>query len=112
MQHSQTKHTHILKKMALIRYPNRVVNCHGKLELTMEEFKKWLKKFDEDGDGRISAEELREAIHTTGGWFCKWKAKRVLKAVDTNSDGFIDESEMPKLVLFAQKQFGLRVVGF
>ncbi|KAL1540434.1 hypothetical protein AAHA92_24789 [Salvia divinorum] len=98
--------------MALIRYPNRVLNCHGKVELTMEEFKKWLKKFDEDGDGRISVEELREAIHATGGWFCKRKAKRVLKAVDTNSDGFIDESEMPKLVLFAQKQFGLRVVGF
>ncbi|KAH6782343.1 hypothetical protein C2S51_007636 [Perilla frutescens var. frutescens] len=91
---------------------NRVRNNHGKVEVSMEEFKKWLKKFDIDGDGRISVEELREAIHATGGWFCRWKAKRVLKAVDTNSDGFIDDSEMCKLVVFAQKQFGLRVVSF
>lgn len=87
---------------------------HAKVEeVTMEEFKKWLlRNFDENGDGRISVEELRDAIRYSGGWFSSWRAKRVLKAVDSNSNGFIDDSEMSKLVIFAQKQFGLKVVGF
>lgn len=91
---------------------NRVRNSHGKVEISLEELKKWLKKFDRDGDGRISVKELQEAIHATGGWLCYWKAKRIVKAVDANSNGYIDDDEISKLVVFAQKQFGFRVVNF
>ncbi|KAL7117073.1 hypothetical protein ACP275_03G048300 [Erythranthe tilingii] len=93
-----------------IKISPRVVSSDGKVEVSMEEFKKWLKKFDDNRDGKINAEELREAIRATGGRFCKLKANRVLKSVDSNSDGFVDEREMNKLVVFAQKQFGLRIV--
>lgn len=98
--------------MAIIR--RTVPKGHAKAEeVSVEEFKKWLlQNFDADGDGRISVEELRDAIRYSGGWFSSWRAKRVVKAVDSNSNGFIDDSEMPKLVIFAQKQFGLRVTGF
>lgn len=91
---------------------NRVLNPDDKVEVSMDEFKKWLKKFDENRDGRISADELREAIRATGGRFCRWKANRVLKSIDTNSNGFIDDTEISKLVILAQKQFGLKVVAF
>ncbi|KAG6438139.1 hypothetical protein SASPL_103076 [Salvia splendens] len=83
----------------------------GKVEVTMDEFKRWLKKFDDNGDGQISVEELREAIRATGGWFSTAKASRIFKSVDTKSKGFIDDSQIPMLQLFAQKQFGLKIVA-
>ncbi|KAH6782344.1 hypothetical protein C2S51_007637 [Perilla frutescens var. frutescens] len=83
----------------------------GEHEISPEEFKKWLKKFDADRDGRISVAELRQAILATGGWFSKSKAKRVLKSVDTNSDGFLDDNEISKLLVFAMKQFNLKIVA-
>lgn len=77
-------------------------------EVSMEEFKKWLKQFDGDGDGRIDKEE--EAIRATGGWFTKVKARRLLNSVDRNSNGFLDDDEITKLAVFAHKQFGFRIV--
>ncbi|KAL0360821.1 UNVERIFIED_CONTAM: hypothetical protein Sradi_3766600 [Sesamum radiatum] len=78
----------------------------------MEEFKKWLMRFDRDRDGRINMEELRQAIYDTGGLFCRWKAGRAMKQADTNSNRVIDDNEISNLVPFAQKQFGLKVVAF
>ncbi|KAL8513947.1 hypothetical protein ACS0TY_013167 [Phlomoides rotata] len=90
----------------------RVLNPDDKVEVSMEEFKKWLSKFDKNRDGRISADELREAIRANRGRFCKWKANRVLKSIDTNSNGFVDDGEISMLVILAQKQFGLKIVAF
>lgn len=83
----------------------------GKVEITMDEFKRWLKKFDDNGDGRISVEELREAIRATRGWFSTAKAGRVFKSVDTSHKGFIDDNQIPMLQVFAQKQFGFKIVA-
>ncbi|KAK4429004.1 hypothetical protein Salat_1200400 [Sesamum alatum] len=83
----------------------------GKVEVSEQEFKKWLKKFDVDGDGRISAEELREAIRAKGGWFSKWKAKRGVKTADKDRNGVIDDDEIGNLVEFAKKHLGLRVIS-
>ncbi|KAL1546975.1 hypothetical protein AAHA92_23502 [Salvia divinorum] len=77
--------------------------------LSMGEFKKWLMKFDADLDGRISVEELREAIRASGAWFSTAKAKRMMKSADKNSNGFIDENEISMLVAFALQQMGLKV---
>lgn len=81
--------------------------------MSMEEFKKCLKKFDVNGDGRINKEELREFIrHNGGGWFMRHAmAKRVIEAVDTNCNGFIDDNEIDKLQVFAIK-LGFQIVTF
>lgn len=88
----------------------RSVTPDGKREMTIEEFKKWLKKFDKDKDGKISRDELREVVRAKGGWFSTHKSKRGLKLADTNSNGFIDDSEISNLVEFAQRELGIRIV--
>ncbi|KAK9270052.1 hypothetical protein L1049_025625 [Liquidambar formosana] len=83
----------------------------GKREMSMEEFKGWLKKFDADKDGKISKDELREAIRATGGWFSKWKSRRGVRTADANHNGFIDDNEINNLEEFAQKQLGVRIIS-
>ncbi|KAK4859146.1 hypothetical protein QYF36_000178 [Acer negundo] len=84
----------------------------GKREMTINEFKRWLKKFDADKDGKISRKELAEAVHVSGGWFAKLKAKREIRKVDSNGNGYVDESEFKNLVKFAEKQLGVRILHF
>ncbi|KAK3028273.1 hypothetical protein RJ639_037450 [Escallonia herrerae] len=79
--------------------------------MTIEEFKQWLKRFDADADARISKDELRDVIRATGGWFSSWKAKRGVKSADTNRSGFVDESDINNLVLFALKELGIRITA-
>ncbi|MQM14750.1 hypothetical protein Taro_047685 [Colocasia esculenta] len=81
-------------------------------ELTVEEFKEWLKRFDTDKDGRISREELRQAIRRIGGRFSAWKSSRGIREADANGDGYIDDAEIEKLVAFAQRNLGLRIVEY
>ncbi|KAM7517077.1 hypothetical protein LguiA_006660 [Lonicera macranthoides] len=90
----------------------RNVTTDGKREMTMDEFKRWLKKFDTDNDSRISRDELREAVRANGGWFSKWKGKRGMKSADINGNGFIDESEIISLLDFAEKVLGVRIVAY
>lgn len=86
----------------------------GKYESGDEELKKWFKKFDSDGDGRITVEELQKAIEANSSWFSrlfsKSKAKRGMKLADKDSNGVIDEKEMAKLVDFARKELSLDIV--
>ncbi|PIA46328.1 hypothetical protein AQUCO_01500091v1 [Aquilegia coerulea] len=90
-------------------YP-RSISSHGKRQMTIEEFKQWLKQFDYDGDGRISKEELREALRSVGGWFTTWKSGRGIKSADTNGNGYIDDTEINNLISFAEKRFGVKIV--
>ncbi|PHT66476.1 hypothetical protein T459_30901 [Capsicum annuum] len=85
-------------------------SADGKLEMNLEEFKEWLKKFDVDKDGKISKEELQEVVRSTGGRFCRIKGWRGMKFADTNESGFIDENELNNLVEFAQKYLHVRIV--
>ncbi|KAL8128121.1 hypothetical protein AgCh_014907 [Apium graveolens] len=78
-------------------------------EMTVEQFKRWLKRFDSDRDGRISKSELREAVRANGGWFSRWKGRQGIRNADNNNDGFVDESEMKNLVEFAQAEFGVTI---
>lgn len=95
-----------------ISYATRNVTTDGKREMTVEEFKRWLKKFDADNDCRISRYELREAVRATGVWFSTSKGKQGVKSADINGDGFIDESEIISLVDFAEKELGVRIVAY
>ncbi|KAJ1291907.1 hypothetical protein BS78_02G352100 [Paspalum vaginatum] len=80
-------------------------------DMTLEDFKAWLKQFDADGDGRISRNELREALRhrLRGGWFTTWRSGRALRHADKNSSGFLDDSEIENLVAFAQKDLGMKI---
>ncbi|XP_072973229.1 uncharacterized protein [Typha angustifolia] len=81
-------------------------------DMTVEEFKEWLKKFDMDKDGRISREELQRAIRSVRGRFSGWKSSRGIRQADADGDGYIDDNEIDNLVEFAQKRLGLRIVAF
>ncbi|KAJ8539505.1 hypothetical protein K7X08_013757 [Anisodus acutangulus] len=75
--------------------------------MSLQEFKKWLKRFDLDKDGKISKEELRDAIRANGGgWFSRLKGSHGIKVADTNGNGYIDDKEFKNLVEFAQKNLG------
>ncbi|KAG5542169.1 hypothetical protein RHGRI_021885 [Rhododendron griersonianum] len=78
--------------------------------MTMDQFKEWIKQFDGDADGRISRDELQEAIRSTRAWFSGWKAKRGVKAADANRDGFIDDSEITALMEFAEKNLSIKIM--
>lgn len=74
------------------------ISDNGKRVMSIEEFKRWLKTFDADKDGKISRAELEEAIRVTGGWFARWKGQKGLRLADSNGNGLIDDSELKNLV--------------
>ncbi|MBA0818628.1 hypothetical protein Gohar_028307 [Gossypium harknessii] len=89
----------------------RAYSVDGKREMTIDEFKRWLKKFDDDKDGRISRDELANAIRVSnGGWFTRRKSKRVIRSVDANGSGFIDDNEIKNLAEFAEKHLNVRIL--
>lgn len=100
--------------MAIKSYYRSVhVYRDGKIEMSVKEFKKWLKKFDADKDGRISQEELGEAIRATAtgvSWFSTLKSKDGIRYADKNHDGFIQDDEIHNLKEFALKHLGIRIV--
>ncbi|CAB4266381.1 unnamed protein product [Prunus armeniaca] len=54
-----------------------------------------------DKDGRISKEELRQAICATRGRFVTFKSRLGLRSTNADRNGFIDEDELNNLVDFA-----------
>ncbi|KAH1057828.1 hypothetical protein J1N35_035893 [Gossypium stocksii] len=83
----------------------------GKREMTMDEFQRWLKKFDDDKDGRISRDELADAIRVSrGGWFTGRKSKRIIGSVDADRNGFIDDNEIKNLAEFAEKYLNIKIL--
>ncbi|KAI4336968.1 hypothetical protein L6164_015433 [Bauhinia variegata] len=90
----------------------RDVGADGKHVMSVDEFKRWLNRFDTNNDGRISKAELREAVRQTGAHFATWKTSRGFKSADINGDGFIDKNEFKNLVDFAEKYLNIIVVNF
>ncbi|KAK9109184.1 hypothetical protein Sjap_017244 [Stephania japonica] len=84
----------------------------SKKEMTLEEFKEWLIQFDDDGDKRISRDELRDALQTLGEWFTSWKSKQGLESADLNCNGVIDENELNYLVVFAKQTLDFNIVVY
>ena len=98
------KKTPVIAKMAI---KSCRISVEGKRVMSIEEFKRWLKTFDADKDGRISRKELEDAI--PGGWFTRWKGKREIRSADSDGNGFIEESEINILLEFAQKYLGVKI---
>lgn len=65
-----------------------------------EDVQKLFSRFDKDGNGRISAEELRHILVLLGHGITPAEIGKVLREVDTNHDGIIDYRE------FARWAFG------
>jgi Ca2+-binding EF-hand superfamily protein len=92
----------------------------GKIELAKlpervpQEQKDKMKAADKDGDGFLTAEEMkalapkfeRPAFLAEGGKIDVAKLTEALKAADKNNDGFIDQDERKDAVDAAQKKFG------
>ncbi|KAK4277495.1 hypothetical protein QN277_015487 [Acacia crassicarpa] len=84
----------------------------GKRVMSLEEFKRWLRCFDSNRDGRISHSELREAVRLSSGLFASWKSKSDIESSDANHNGFIDDCEFRNLAHFAEKYLHITITRF
>ena len=58
--------------------------------------------FDADGDGRISAEELRAVLASLGDERCSVEdCRRMIGGVDTDGDGFVCFNEFTRMMMLA-----------
>ncbi|KVI02684.1 Calcium-binding EF-hand [Cynara cardunculus var. scolymus] len=88
----------------------RCIRLEPNRSMTVDEFRAWLRTYDDNHDGRISQEELKEALHGLKIWFGRWKAQKAMASVDSNRSGAIDNAtEMEKLVKFAQKHLHFKI---
>ncbi|KAE8665185.1 BRI1 kinase inhibitor 1 [Hibiscus syriacus] len=88
----------------------RSYSVDGKCVMTIDEFKRWLKKFDEDRDGKIRRDELADAVRVSGGRFARRKSKRGIRSMDDKGNGFVDEIEIKNLAEFAEKHLNVRIL--
>ncbi|GJN13836.1 hypothetical protein PR202_gb00584 [Eleusine coracana subsp. coracana] len=64
------------------------------------ELKETFAVFDADGDGRISAEELREVLASLGDDRCSVEdCRRMIRGVDTDGDGFVCFEEFTRMMM-------------
>ncbi|KAG2715115.1 hypothetical protein I3843_03G065400 [Carya illinoinensis] len=60
---------------------------------SMDEVKKIFNKFDKNGDGKISCDELKYILHALGSKTSSDEVKRIMSEVDKDGDGFINLEE-------------------
>ncbi|KAK6278232.1 hypothetical protein POUND7_018555 [Theobroma cacao] len=76
------------------------------LPLSEEQLRGLLKRYDSNGDGRLSKNELKTAFRSLGLRFSSWRAGRALRHADANGDGFISDEEINELVRYATTRWG------
>ncbi|PIM97076.1 hypothetical protein CDL12_30462 [Handroanthus impetiginosus] len=82
----------------------------GKTQISVDEFKKWLMKFDQNKDGRISRSELRDAIKSRGARFTWWRSGCAMGKADVDGSGYIDEDEINYLLRFAKEKLRFEIL--
>ncbi|PON81402.1 Parvalbumin [Trema orientale] len=60
---------------------------------TMDDVRKVFNKFDSNGDGRISCDELRGMLLALGSKTSTEEVKRIMAEIDKDGDGYIDLKE-------------------
>ncbi|KAM3275793.1 hypothetical protein ACQJBY_044264 [Aegilops geniculata] len=85
--------------------------CVAGDDMTADEFKEWIRRFDADRDGRISRDELRRAMRALRVRFTRRRSRSGISYADADGDGYIDDSEIDGLVEFARTNLGLRIVA-
>lgn len=64
----------------------------------VDELQLCFEKFDKNGDGQISLEELREVMNGLGEKLTEQELKDMMQDADTNHDGYIDFQEFKALM--------------
>ncbi|KAK4564983.1 hypothetical protein RGQ29_006860 [Quercus rubra] len=60
---------------------------------TTDEVKKIFNKFDKNGDGKISRDELKDILHALGSRTTSDEVSRIMSEIDKDGDGFISLDE-------------------
>ncbi|KAL5715854.1 hypothetical protein ACHQM5_017618 [Ranunculus cassubicifolius] len=66
---------------------------------SMEDLEQIFKRFDTNGDGKISISELKSVITALGSEPSPTELQTMMAAIDTNGDGFIDLKEFSEFYL-------------
>lgn len=85
-------------------WPWARTNNRGSVPLNEAQLKSWFTLFDANKDGRLSKEELKNALEGLGSTFPAWRAWRALRHADENGDGYISEEELDGLVKYIVKR--------
>ncbi|XAR61878.1 hypothetical protein NMG60_11016421 [Bertholletia excelsa] len=73
--------------------------------------KEFLRRYDRDGDGRISRQELKLAFKSQGLYFAGRRARKAIRYADANGDGYISDQELNELLQYASSEWGFKVVN-
>ncbi|KAK8960877.1 putative calcium-binding protein CML41 [Platanthera guangdongensis] len=68
------------------------------MEHAQDCFREVFLRYDADGDGRISSEELRSFLAWAGDVLSKEEVAELVRDLDSDGDGFIDYEEFVRLV--------------
>lgn len=71
----------------------------GKLISEEEEIMRAFKLFDVDGDGLITAAELRKVMHSLGSDLSAEEVELLIKEADYDGDGTLDLAEFTKFMM-------------
>ncbi|KAK3029433.1 hypothetical protein RJ639_037718 [Escallonia herrerae] len=88
----------------MLRNP-RCASC----PLSKEDLRGLLKRFDTDGNGKLSKDELKVAFQSLGLRLSGWRAGRAVRRTDADGDGQISEDEMLELVKYCTTKWGFSI---
>ncbi|MCL7032012.1 hypothetical protein MKW94_000859 [Papaver nudicaule] len=79
----------------------------SKNNMSLEQFREWLRSKDTNGDGQISRQELEKALRELGIYFPGWRARRAMAYADINNNGHLDgDIEVTELLEYVKKRWG------